>query len=137
MSTWLLPPSPCSLQEGEELGPIGTLTVRQFMATLDGQIDQNLPIFPKACTPTLSPPQLKFLEALPTVMVFTCLQLFIQWLKDGMYDFHTLPFTLKSHLSPNDLDALRLVPTKWKGGTLGVCVCPLHLLVSCASLVSR
>ena len=91
-------------------------TVRQFMAALDSQIDQNTPVFAKASTPTLSPPQLKFLESLPTAMVFTCLKLFIQWLKDGMYDFHTLPFTLKTHLSPEDQEALLQIPNKWKGG---------------------
>ena len=103
-----------------ELGPVCTLTVRQFMATLDGQVDQNMPVFPKGCTPTLSPLQLKFLEALPTTIVFSCLQLFIQWLKDGMYDFHTLPFALKTHLSPNDQKALDLIPATWKGGIAAV-----------------
>ena len=93
-------------------------TIRQFMSILDSQIDQNAPVFARSSTPTLSPPQLKFLENLPTVVVFSCLQKFIQWLKDGMYDFHTLPFTLKTHLSSEDQEALLQIPEKWEGGKL-------------------
>ena len=91
-------------------------TMREFMSILDSQINQNAPVFARSSTPTLSPPQLKFLENLPTVMVFSCLQKFIQWLKDGMYDFHTLPFTLKTHLPLEDQEALLQIPEKWKGG---------------------
>ena len=90
------------------------------MSNLDSQIDQSAPVFAKSSTPTLSPPQLKFLENLPTVMVFSCLQKFIQWLKDGMYDFHTLSFTLKTHLPPEDQEALLQIPEKWKGGKSSV-----------------
>ena len=105
-------------------------TVRQFMAALDSQIYmyQKALVFAKASTPTLSSPQLKFLESLPTAMVFTCLQLFIQWLKDGMYDFHTLPFTLKTHLSPEDQEALLQIPNKWRAGNKKmVHVCHIHV----------
>eukprot|EP00731_Ephydatia_muelleri_P026802 Em0018g902a len=59
--------------------------------------------------------RLKFLENLPTVMVFSCLQKFIRWLKDGIYDFHTLPFTLKTHLPLEYQEALLQIPEKWKG----------------------
>ena len=96
---------------------VKTQTIREFMSILDSQIqNQNAPVFARSSTPTLSPPQLKFLENLPTVMVFSCLQKFIQWLKDGMYDFHTLPFTLKTHLPLEDQEALLQIPEKWKGG---------------------
>ena len=86
------------------------------MAAIDDKIDQNAPVFAKASTSTLSPPQIKVLENLPIAMVFTCLQLFIQWLNDGMYDFHTLPFALKTKMSPEDQEALHQIPNKWKGG---------------------
>ena len=104
------------LQETDQLDSVKSQTIRQFMSILDSQIDQNTPVFARSSTPTLSPPQLKFLENLPTVMVFSCLQKFIQWLKDGMYDFHTLPFTLKTHLPLEDQEALIQIPAKWKGG---------------------
>ena len=64
----------------------------------------------------LSLPQQRFLENLPTVMLFSCLQQLIQWLNDGMYDFHTLPFTLMTRLPKEDQDALNEIPTRWKGG---------------------
>ncbi|KAL5466920.1 hypothetical protein EMCRGX_G031083 [Ephydatia muelleri] len=86
-----------------KLDSVKSQTIHGFMSILDSQINQNAPVFARSSTPTLSPPQLKFLENLPTVMVFSCLQKFIQWLKDGMYDFHTLPFTLKTHLPLEDL----------------------------------
>ena len=37
-----------------------------------------------------------------------------------MYDFHTLSFTLKTHLSPNDQEALGLIPATWKEGIAAV-----------------
>eukprot|EP00731_Ephydatia_muelleri_P026790 Em0018g890a len=72
------------IKESDQLDSVKSQTIRQFMFILDSQIDQNTPVFARSSTPTLSPPQLKFLENLPTVMVFSCLQKFIQWLKDGM-----------------------------------------------------
>ena len=86
------------------------------MATLDNLIDQNTPVFAKACIPTLCPPQVLFLEALSIAMLFSSFKLLIQWLKDGVYDFHTLPFTLKAHLTKNDHEALLKIPAEWKGG---------------------
>ena len=104
------------LQESDQLDSVKSQTIRQFMSILDSQINQNAPVFARRSTHTLSPPQLKFLENLPTVMVFSCLQMFIQWLKDGMYDFHTLPLTLKTHLPLEDHEVLLQIPAKWKGG---------------------
>eukprot|EP00731_Ephydatia_muelleri_P026840 Em0018g940a len=67
-----------------KLDSVKSQTIHEFMSILDSQINQNAPVFARSSTPALSPPQLKFLENLPTVMVFSCLQKFIQWLKDGI-----------------------------------------------------
>ena len=46
--------------------------------------------------------QLALFIELPLPAVFTCFQLFVQWVDEGAYDFCNLPFALKTHLSEAD-----------------------------------
>ena len=55
-------------------------------------------------TKSLKHSQLGSLVKLPLPKVFACLQLFIQWVDQGLYDFCNLPLTLKAHLSKADHD---------------------------------
>ena len=43
--------------------------------------------------------QLKFLEELSMIEIMKALQTFVIWLQEGMYDFSSLPVTLKEELS--------------------------------------
>ena len=99
-------------QDGNQKITVQSQTVLQFMIKLD------VPVFSKANMHTsLSLPQQAFLENLHISMAFSCLQQLIQWLKDGMYDFCTLPTTLRTHIAKEDLDALYQIPSRWKAGT--------------------
>ena len=59
--------------------------------------------------------QLVCLMKLPLSSLLCCLQLFAEWVRDGVYDFAALPFGLKSHLSIQDLQSIKQIPSKWIG----------------------
>ena len=46
--------------------------------------------------------QLDCLIYLPISTIFTCFQLFVQWVHQGVHDFCNLPLALKAHLSEAD-----------------------------------
>ena len=43
---------------------------------------------------------------------------FTQWLVEGYYDFHQLPYTLKAHLNLEDAEQLKKIPSVYKKGTM-------------------
>ena len=59
--------------------------------------------------------QVVCLSELPLVHLYHCLRVFATWMEQGMYDFSALPYTLKTHLQPNDLSTLKAIPTNWEG----------------------
>ena len=59
--------------------------------------------------------QLTCLVELPLPSLFNCLQLFANWIRDGTYDFATLPFGVKTHLSSQDLHLIQQISQKWTG----------------------
>ena len=46
--------------------------------------------------------QLACLIKLPMPYVFSCLRQFMMWVDEGFYDFCSLPFTLKTHMTEGD-----------------------------------
>ena len=50
--------------------------------------------------------QLKFLEELRMIEIMKALQTFVIWLQEGMYDFSSLPVTLKEDLSDSHIQKL-------------------------------
>jgi len=38
--------------------------------------------------------------------LYSTLELFVQWIKDGVYDFHHFPLVMKKHLDATDLEKL-------------------------------
>ena len=98
------------MQESKSQSMVESQSVKQFLNMLETEI------MAKSSPHNLSSSQLKFIENLPTMMVFSCLQWIIQWLKDGRYDFHKLPFTLMAHLPIEDQNMLNLIPKEWQSG---------------------
>jgi len=47
--------------------------------------------------------------------LYSTLELFVQWIKDGTYDFHHLPLVMKKHLDDSDLAKLKDTALKYKG----------------------
>ena len=63
----------------------------------------------------LSTTQIQCLSELPITNLYKCLEMFVTWTADGLYDFSSLPFHLKAHILPKDLESLKAIPHKWKG----------------------
>ena len=72
----------------------------------------------------LNATQLTCLLELPLANLYDCLNIFATWMEDGMYDFATLPYTIKAHLTPEDLATLKSIPVNWKGASLNA----LHIM---------
>ena len=53
--------------------------------------------------------QLKFLEELHMIEIMKALQTFVIWLQEGMYDFSSLPVTLKEDLHDCHIQELNQV----------------------------
>ena len=64
---------------------------------------------------SLFPSQLACLQALKLPYLYSTLELFVNWVKDGMYDFHQLPFVMKQQLEPKDENFLDMLETHYTG----------------------
>ncbi len=59
--------------------------------------------------------QLACIAELPLTSVFSCLQFFVQWVEEGVYDFSGLPFSLKTRIASKDKESIQLIPRDWNG----------------------
>ena len=64
---------------------------------------------------SLSQGQKAYLSGLKLCYLYSAVELFAQWVTDGMYDFSSLPMALKAHLSQEDTMALEQIPVRFKG----------------------
>ena len=64
----------------------------------------------------LAPTQLTTIKDLLLRSTHSCLIMFTEWINIGLYDFCTLPFSLKAHMSDMDKEFIEqnLIAT-WKG----------------------
>ena len=64
----------------------------------------------------LAPTQLACVKDLPLRSIHSCLIMFTEWINIGLYDFCTLPFSLKAHMSDTDKEFIEQnLTTVWKG----------------------
>ncbi len=66
-------------------------------------------------TQDLTASQLACVSDLSLTCVLSGLELFVQWVEEGVYDFCALPFPLKSRLSYQDTQTLQHIPREWNG----------------------
>ena len=90
-------------------------TVPQFTLTLYDHLKRNEDVLKEIGVHSTSPSQLACLVELPLTSLFYCLQLFASWIRDGVYDFATLPFGVKTNLSSQDQQLIQQVAHKWTG----------------------
>ncbi|CAI8040342.1 hypothetical protein GBAR_LOCUS22485 [Geodia barretti] len=62
----------------------------------------------------LTESQVTCLLDIPLANLYHCLEVFSNWMEKCVYDFSSLPYTLKSHLEPSDLSTLKALPLTWK-----------------------
>ena len=90
-------------------------TVPEFLLMLYDHLEEKSAVLKEIGVCSTSHSQLVCLIKLPLSSLFSCLQLFTSWVKDGVYDFAALPFGLKSCLSSQDLQSIEQIPVKWTG----------------------
>ena len=90
-------------------------TVPQFMLTLYDNLEENEAVLKEIGVCSTSTSQLACLMELPLPSLFCCLQLFASWIRDGVYDFASLPFRVKTHMTYQDLQAIQQISHEWKG----------------------
>ena len=73
-------------------------------------------LLPYTCR--LSGHQLSTLMNLRVSCLYHTFTTFTQWLVEGHYDFHQLPYTLKAHLNLEDAEQLKKIPSVYKKGTM-------------------
>jgi len=57
--------------------------------------------------------QLKDLGGIEVKCLFKCMELFVEWLLGGLYDFSTLPISVFKHIDIKDKEALEQIPSKY------------------------
>ena len=88
---------------------------------------------------SLSDLQNDYLINLKMRHVFKTLELLTKWMREGMYDFCALPFSLKTELSKEDRDVLCSIEkeAEGKGKSLNLIPCNDCVLCIAASVLSE
>ena len=90
-------------------------TVSKFMLMLYDHLSQSGKVLEEIGVRSTSVSQLECLVELPLPCLFSCLQLFVSWVKDGLYDFAALPFGLKTRIPDWDLQSIQQIHLQWPG----------------------
>ena len=90
-------------------------TVSKFMLMLYDHLSQSGKVLEEIGVRSTSVSQLECLVELPLPYLFNCLQLFVSWVKDGLYDFAALPFGLKTRIPDRDLQSIQQIHLQWPG----------------------
>ena len=90
-------------------------TVPQFMLKQYDNLKEDKDVLKKIGVHSTSPTQLACLVELPLPSLFSCLDLFTSWVRDGVYDFATFSFGVKTHLSNKDEELIQRIPLEWTG----------------------
>ena len=102
-------------------------TLSYFLLSLYDGLESAKEVLNEIGIRMVNPTQLACLSEIHLSSLYCCLKVFSGWMEEGMYDFSTLPFTVKAHLSQDDLAALKAIPQKWDGEP----VFPLFSLLHC------
>ena len=98
---------------------LSALTLPKFMLdyVYKHLTDPNKVLAEIGITPnSLKHSQLTCLIELPLPYVFSCLKQFVNWIDEGVYDFCTLPFALKTHMTERDSSFIKQkLRRQWTG----------------------
>jgi hypothetical protein len=91
-----------------------TWTFREFLQSLYAGHHSVTEALSEIGMRQLTETQVTCLLDIPLANLYHCLEVFSNWMERCVYDFSTLPYTLKSHLEPSDLSTLKALPLTWK-----------------------
>ena len=108
----LLPLSllPLSLPSSLSLLPLSLPSSLSFLPLSLSSLSLFLPSFSLF---SVTDSQVRRLSLIKLPLLFSTLVLFVGWVKDGLYDFSSLPLALKVHLQETDCTTLKQLPTKY------------------------
>ena len=109
-------------------------TLSDFLLSLYDGLNTKKEVLSEIGLRKLNATQLTCLSEMPLANLYHCLNIFATWMEDGMYDFATLPYTIKAHLSPEDLAILKAIPLNWEG-ILGLFHCHTFITASTHTLL--
>ena len=90
-------------------------TLSDFLLSLYDGLNSIKDVLSEIGVRKLSATQLTCLSELPLANLYHCLKMFATWMEEGIYDFATLPYTIKAHMHPEDLSTLLAIPHNWEG----------------------
>ena len=91
------------------------LTISNFIHTIfehikdESHVLKEIGISDKRLTST----QIIYLTQLQLQYIFSSLTIFDQWMHDGLYDFHALPFSVKKQMSSSDKQFVEQCFDQW------------------------
>ena len=62
---------------------------------------------------SISSAQLRCLSSTKLPFLFSTLEFFVEWIKEGFYDFSSLPMVIKVDLAEDDLTKLEQIPIEY------------------------
>ena len=77
---------------------------------------------------SLSDTQLAVLGKIQMKRLFRSMELFLEWLQGGLYDFSSLPFSIFKHLENEDMETLMNIPDKYP------CMCLNCITETCTTV---
>ena len=90
--------------------------VPEFMLSLYEHLTNDSDVLSKIGVQSASPSHISCLAELPLPSVYSCLKLFLGWVEEGYYDFCTLPFAFKVHMSYQDKSVVdQQLRLRWQG----------------------
>lgn len=103
-----------ALEEGRtDYGDLENETAPEFMLNLYEHLTKHTEVLYEIGIQSASPSHLRCLADLPLTSTHSCLNLFFRWVNEGFYDFSTLPFPFKVHLSYPDQQYLEQLRMRW------------------------
>lgn len=110
-------PSTQELLKSSNPDQLAKKTVLQYVLALYGRQGKSKEVLEEIGirTQDLTSSQLACVSELRLTCVLSCLELFVQWIEEGVYDFCGLPFPLKTRMSDKDAESIQLIPRDWNG----------------------
>ena len=91
-------------------------TISQFVRMVYTEVVDEDALLKQIGIDQLAPTQLACIKDLPLRSTLSCVIMFTDWINIGLYDFCTLPFSLKAHMSDMDKEFIEQnLISSWKG----------------------
>lgn len=103
-------------------------SIAQFLLFLFKNKDNYITAFNEIGIQNAQPSHLSCLADISISVTFNCLKLFVKWLDEERYNFCSLPFPLKVHMTPQDEASILNIHQSWKGNIVDLMEC-LHQLM--------